>query len=168
MSEGAVLGLDWTERCRLTASVIQVAMEVGLPVYFTQLEQIFGSCTSYSVKDLMKQCSERDPVTCEKSHVSASASVDADSNLKGGTQDSSSADDVKSKLECSSSSSPEAAASSETCTVETRTKRSPIELRSRLESFLERRDLVIETKLRELFDAVQTGTAKENLLLSLR
>ena len=165
MSEGAVLGLDWTERCRLTASVIQVAMEVGLPVYFTQLEQIFGSCTSYSVEDLMKQC---DPVTREKSHVSASASVDADSNLKDGTQDSSSADDVKSKLECSSSSSPEAAASSETCTVETRTKRSPIELHSRLESFLERRDLAIETKLRELFDAVQTGTAKENLLLSLR
>ena len=42
------------------------------------------------------------------------------------------------------------------------------EICSKLELFLEQRDILAETKLKELFAAAQSNTAKENLLLSLR
>ena len=39
---------------------------------------------------------------------------------------------------------------------------------SKLKLFLKQRDISAETKLKELFAAAQSSTAKENLLLSLR
>ena len=52
--------------------------------------------------------------------------------------------------------------------VSSKHKLSTDEICSRLESFLEKRDVSAETKLKELFAAAQSSTAKENLLLSLR
>ena len=48
-----MLGLESNERCRNTADVISIALDVGLPIYFTQLEQIFDSCEAYPVEELL-------------------------------------------------------------------------------------------------------------------
>ena len=42
------------------------------------------------------------------------------------------------------------------------------EICSKLDAFLEKRDVEAEKKLNNLFDAAQSNTARENLLLSLR
>ena len=51
--EGAILGVDWRERCNNTAEVISFAVEVGLPIYFIHLEQVFDQCKAYSIEKLL-------------------------------------------------------------------------------------------------------------------
>ena len=145
-----MLGLEWRERCRLTANVIYVAMDVCQPVYFTHLEEIFGSCQMYSAQDLVKHNSQNKIVAGKSSDVTSGVPVEVEARVEEKPQDS---DIVRSKVESSSASTP---------------SYSPENLCSTLESFFEKRDMESETKLKELFDAVQTNTAKENLLLSLR
>ena len=160
-----MLGLEWKERCRLTANVIHVAMKVCQPVYFTQLEEIFGSCQMYSVQDLVKHSSQNETVAGKSADVHSCVPVEVGASDEEKAQDSGSTDIVKSKDESSSASSLVASVSSDFFDS---TKHSPEDLCSNLESFFDKRDIVSETKLRELFDMLQTSTAKENLLLSLR
>ena len=39
-SEGAILGLEYSERCEILADVLGIATRSGFPVIFTQLEQV--------------------------------------------------------------------------------------------------------------------------------
>ena len=163
-----MLDLEWSERCKNTAEVISIAMDVGLPIHFTQLEQIFSDApTVYPVEELLKHCStsgdgERSP---DQSHdlMEAEEKTEVSSSAKD-----KSCDGTATKSEHSSLSAEGAALSMETEAVRTKVELSSEKICTKLKSFLEKRDGTVEKKLKELFEAAQTSTAKENLLLSLR
>ena len=166
--EGAILGLDWRERCRNTAEVISIGTEVGLPLYFTQLEQIFDRCEAHSIEKLLMlepiSASNSPQVKKESIHNPTPVLAEPMQRTQGEPQDLSQiAGDKVSSTELTKQSSETQGddASSEH-------KLSTDEICSRLESFLEKRDVSAETKLKELFAAAQSSTAKENLILSLR
>ena len=163
--EGAVLGLDWKERCRNTAEVISIAMEVGLPIYFTQLESVFKQCEAHSIEKLLmlEPIGASNSLQVKKESIH-SRTPEPKQRTQGEPQDLSQiAKDKVSSYELTKQLSGTQGddASSEH-------KLSTDEICSRLESFLEQRDVSAETKLKELFAAAQSSTAKENLLLSLR
>ena len=165
--EGAVLGLDWRERCRNTAEVISIAMEVGLSIYFTQLEQVFDQCEAHSIeKLLMLEPSGSESLQVKKESIRNPTPVIAEPNQR--TQGE--PQDLSQIVEDKASSNELTKQSSETLgnDASSEHKLSTDEICSRLESFLEKRDVSAETKLKELFAAAQSSTAKENLLLSLR
>lgn len=189
--EGAILGLDWRERCRNTAEVISVAMEVGLPIYFTQLEQVFDQYEAYSVEKLLLPeplSGSNSPLKVKKEGISdvTPVLIEPKVEAQGEPQSSSQIEEDKAsrdefvKGSEQSSKTPQGDEASFECrhrVVDTPTvkasatvRQSPDEICSRLESFLELRDISAETKskLKELFSATQSSTAKENLLLSLR
>ena len=187
--EGAILGLDWRERCRNTVEVISVAMEVGLPIYFTQLEQVFDQYEAYSVERLLLPgplSGSNSPLRVKKEGISdvTPVLIEPKVEAQGEPQSSSQIEEDKAsrdELIKGSEQSPKTPQGDEasfecrhrvvdTPAVEVSAivRQSPDEIYSRLESFLEPRDISAETKLKELFSATQSSTAKENLLLSLR
>jgi hypothetical protein len=159
-------------------------MEVGLPIYFTQLEQIFDGCEAHSVeKLLLPEPSGSDSLKVKKEGISDPTPVLAEpkQETQGGHQDLSQVEEVKascseltkesSEIQGDGVSSKRRHRVKDKPRVETLSavvKHSTDEICSRLELFLEQRDISAETKLKELFAAAQSNTAKENLLLSLR
>lgn len=139
-------------------------MEVGLPIYFTQLEQVFDQCEAYSVEKLLVlDPSGSDSLKVKKENVSNPIPVLAEhkQETQGEPQDLSQIAEASNESTKQSSVTQGDDASSEH-------KLSTDEICSRLESLLEQRNVSAETKLKELFAAAQSSTAKENLLLSLR
>ena len=147
--------------------MIAVAMEVGMPMYVTQLEQIFGSqCAAYSVEDIMShgsQASNSCLAADKGSHDHPEVPVE--NEFQERTTSASVEENVDAPCEMAPTLDPKDAKSVEPGTA---SDFSSDEIRSKLESFLEKRDTSLETKLKELFDAAETKTAKESLLLSLR
>ena len=162
-------------------------MEAGLPIYFTQLEQVFDRCEAYSVEKLLLEPSGSSSLDVKKESISDNMPVLAELKQEagGGPHNSSQIEEEK------ASHGEESKQSSETQgddvhvssehrhqVVETQDKprveasamvrHSTDEICSKLELFLEQRDILAEMKLKELFAAAQSSTAKENLLLSLR
>ena len=164
-------------------------MEVGLPIYFTQLEQVFNQYEAYLVETLLQQeRSDSSPLAAKKESASDSTTVVAEPNqeAQGEPQNSSQMieEDIASHgalvKEIKQSSETQCNDASSECTCTSRVvgtsvveasatiRHSTDKIRSKLESFLEHRDVLAEAKLKELFAASQSSTAKENLLLSLR
>ena len=143
-------------------------MEVGLPIYFTQLEQVFDQCEAYSVEKLLVlDPSGSDSLKVKKENVSNPIPVLAEhkQETQGEPQDLSS---VEEEDKASSNELTRQSSVIQGDDVSSEHKLSTDEICSRLESFLEQRDVSAETKLKELFATAQSSTAKENLLLSLR
>ena len=166
--EGTVLGLDWKERCRSTAEVIFIAMEVGLPICFTQLEQIFDRYEAHSIeKLLMLELSGSESLQVKKESICNPTPVFAEPNQRtqGEPQNLS---QIAEEDKASSNELTKQSLETQGDDVSSKHKLSTDDICSRLESFLEKRDVSAEMKLKELFAAAQSSTAKENLLLSLR
>ena len=143
-------------------------MEVGLPIYFTQLEQVFDQCEAYSVEKLLVlDPSGSDSLKVKKENVSDPIPVLAErkQETQGEPQDLSS---VEEEDEASSNELTKQSSIIQGDDVSSERKLSTDEICSRLESFPEQRNVSAETKLKELFATAQSSTAKENLLLSLR
>ena len=175
-AEGGILGLNWRERCRNTAEVISVAMDVGLPIYFTQLEQVFDQYEAYSIEKLLLEPSGSSSLTAKKEITSDTTPVLAKQGEPQGSsltgEDKMSHGDLTKWLsethsdEASSDSRPQIAKPKEEASA--MLGLSVDEICSRLESFFGQRNNLAERKSKELFAATQSNTAKENLLLSLR
>lgn len=168
--EGVVLDLEWSERCRYSAEVINVAVEVGTPVCFTQLEQVFGSCEVYHFDDLMKHCHPDTNSSVMKDMSSYDHQAERPAKVECDTQRRTSSLEEQESAGTKVQQSPRIkdAELLEPGAVRTKHECSFNEIHLKLETFLERRDTALEVKLKKLFDAAQTKTAKENLLLSLR
>ena len=165
-------------------------MDVGLPIYFTQLEQIFDSCEAYPVKELLEHCSlssaggvyrpSREGIPQDDhSDVHSEVEHEARGRNQSPSLEESSADVVPSLSVCEGDQqktqlSPETreVVTSTASAVKTEVDHSsPIpsdEVYFKLLSSFEKRDVATEKKLKELFEAAQSNTAKESLLLSLR
>lgn len=170
--EGAMLGLEWSERCRYSAEVINIATEVGLPVYVTHLEQIFGSCEVCHVDDLMKHCYQASSFSSMKDVTSYGQATQTSTEVEHRPQErictSLLEERESAEMKVQQSLRREGAESLGSGAVRTKREYSFDKIHLKLESFLEKRDTALEEKLKQLFDAAQTMTAKENLLLSLR
>ena len=177
-AEGGILGLDWRERCRNTAEVISVAMDVGLPMYFTQLEQVFNQYEAYSVEKLLLEPSGSSSLTAKKESASDTTPVLAKQGEPQGSsltrKDKTSHGDLtKWSSEthsdgASSENRPQIVKPKEEARAMLGHSVDEICSKLKLKSFFGQRDNSAEMKLMELFTATQSNTAKENLLLSLR
>ena len=154
-------------------------MEVGLPIYFTQLEQIFDQLEAYSIEKLCLELSSSSSLAAKRESTSDTTPVlDAEPKQgepKGSSQteeDKMSHDDLT--KQSSETHSDDASSERRTQIVKPKVVASATvgpsvdDICSKLKSFLKQRDISAETKLKELFAAAQSSTAKENLLLSLR
>ena len=142
-----------------------------MPVYFTQLEQVFGRCEVYHVDDLAKHCHQDTNSSLMKDNMLSYDQAERPANVEhepqGRSRTSPLQEQESAETKIQQSPRIEGAASLESGAVR-HEKCSFDELRLKLESFLEKRDTTLEMKLKKLFDAAQTKTAMENLLLSLR
>jgi hypothetical protein len=159
-------------------------MEVGLPVHFTQLEQVFDRCEAHSSDELLQlEPSGSDSLKVKKEGISDPIPVLAEPKQETQGRDKDLSQVEEDKASCSESTKESSEIQGDGVSSKRRhrvkdkprvetpsavVKHSTDEIYSRLESFLEQRDISAETKLKDLFAAAQSNTAKENLLLSIR
>ena len=147
------------------------------------MEQIFDRCEAYPVNKLLEHhCPGGSSLTEKTESPSDTTDImaaESEQEAHGKIQSSSlmEKDEASQDLDKQSSETQGASASSQMrpktqsiSAVEPNTKveHSADKICSKLESFLKQRDISAEAKLKELFAATQSNTAKENLLLSLR